>query len=110
VSQGTILEAVFNVPDPLGMDNVTLQAALDGSGGPGVNGAATILLRAGAAAYLNSLTPEIYYPLTTAQVISQVNTALASGNRDTMLTLASSLDQKNNAGCPDAPSLVVART
>jgi hypothetical protein len=107
VSPNTTLETVFNVPDSLGMDNDTLLEALNFGGGPGVDGAAQILFRAAAAAYLNSLNPSIHYPLTTAQVISQVNSALASGDRATMLSLASSLDQKNNLGCPDAPTLIV---
>jgi hypothetical protein len=97
---GQTLESVFDVPDSLGMDSVTLVAALDGGGGPGVTGAATILFRAAVAALLNSAHPGIDYPLTTAQVIAAVNAALASGDRGTMLALAGSLDAANNAGCP----------
>jgi hypothetical protein len=93
------LESVFDVPDALGMDNTTLVAALAGGGGPGVTGGAKILLRAAVAALLNT-TSLSGYPLTTAQVISQVNTALASNNRNTMLTLATTLDNNNNLGCP----------
>jgi hypothetical protein len=33
-------------------------------------------------------------------VIADVNAALATGNRDVMLSLAASLDADNNLGCP----------
>jgi hypothetical protein len=42
----------------------------------------------------------VTYPLSTAGVIDQVNAALASGNRNTMLQLAGELDVLNNLGCP----------
>jgi hypothetical protein len=38
--------------------------------------------------------------MTRAQVIASVDAALASGDRDTMLILASALDADNNLGCP----------
>jgi hypothetical protein len=80
--------------------DATLLEALSFQGGPGVDGATEILLRAAVAAYLNSFAVD--YPLTTAEVVSQVNAALASGSRSTMLALASTLDANNNgiAGCP----------
>jgi hypothetical protein len=49
---------------------------------------------------LNSSSSGVDYPLTTAQVIAQVNAALATGDRDTILELATDLDRKNNGGCP----------
>jgi hypothetical protein len=78
----------------------TLEDALQGGGGPGLLGAEKILLRAAVAALLNAANPNISYPLATAQVIAQVNAALASNNRQTMLNLASQLDIDNNLGCP----------
>jgi hypothetical protein len=78
----------------------TLLQSIQGGGGPGTLGGATILLRAAVAAVLNASDPAVGYPLTKAQVISQVNSALASNNRDTMLNLASTLDADNNLGCP----------
>ncbi|HET9210450.1 MAG TPA: DUF3344 domain-containing protein [Thermoanaerobaculia bacterium] len=78
----------------------TLLQSLQGGGGPGTLGGATILLRAAVAALLNAAHTGVDYPLTQAQVISQVNSALASNNRDTMLSLASTLDGDNNLGCP----------
>ncbi|MCM2280469.1 MAG: hypothetical protein NDI61_01330 [Bdellovibrionaceae bacterium] len=80
--------------------NATLLAALDFPGGPGVEGGARILMRAAVAALLNASHPGVDYPRTAAQVISSVNAALASGNRETMLALAEALDDDNNLGCP----------
>jgi hypothetical protein len=78
----------------------TLLQSLQGGGGPGTLGSATILLRAAVAALLNAAHSGVDYPLTQAQIISRVNSALASNNRDTMLALASTLDDDNNLGCP----------
>jgi hypothetical protein len=94
------LEDVFDVPDSLSMDDVTLLEALDGGGGPGVDGGARILLRAAVASLLNSADPEFDFPRTTAEVIADVNAALASNDRATMLALAGELDADNNLGCP----------
>jgi hypothetical protein len=74
-----------------------LLAALSFQGGPTVQDAKNILLRAAAAAYLSSLAVD--YPLTSAQVVAMVNTALATGDRDTILVLATLLDANNNLGC-----------
>ena len=97
-TQAQTLESVFDVPDSYGLDNTTLLAALSLNGGPGVNGAARILMRAAVAALLNST--GVDYTMTSAEVIAAVNAALASGDRDTMLDLAGDLDADNNLGCP----------
>lgn len=78
----------------------TLLDAMGFSGGSGVSGAAELLVRAGIAGVLNAAHPSVNYPRTPADVISQVNTALASGSRDAMLALAAALDAENNTGCP----------
>lgn len=78
----------------------SLLEALGFAGGSGLDGAAEILLRAGVAALLNAAHPGVAYPRTTAEVITSVNTALASQSRDTMLALAAQLDADNNLGCP----------
>jgi hypothetical protein len=78
--------------------STTLLQALSFQGGPTVQDAKNILLRAAAAAYLNSLAVD--YPLTDAEVVSMVNSALASGDRATILALAELLDANNNLGCP----------
>jgi hypothetical protein len=94
------LESVFDVPDGFGLDNLTLLDALGLQGGSGTTGAARTLLQAGVSALLNSAHPDLDYPRTTSAVITDVNAALASGNRTTMLNLAKSLDRDNKRGCP----------
>jgi len=78
---------------------LSLHGALVGGGGSGVEGGARILLRAAVAALLNASHPDVAYPRSEADVISDVNAALASGDRDTMLALATALDLDNNLGC-----------
>jgi hypothetical protein len=79
--------------------STTLLAALNGGGGAGVAGALSILYRAAAAAVLNSES-SVAYPRTTADIVSDVQTAVDSNNRATILALASALDADNNLGCP----------
>ncbi len=98
-STGMTLEDVFDVPDVYGLDDVTLLEALDLSGGSGTQGAAQVLLRAAVAALLNAAHPSVAYSLSETQVIDQVNAALASDDRTTMLTLANLLDGYNNGNC-----------
>lgn len=93
------VESVFDVPDQFGLDDDTLLEALRYKGGPGPLGAARILLRAAAAAILNAAHPDVNYALSQADIIADVNAALA-GSRAQMLALATDLDKANNAGCP----------
>jgi hypothetical protein len=83
-----------------GLGNATLLQALSFDGGSDLNGAAGNLLRAATAALLNTSHPGVDYPWLTAQLISDVNSALASMDRDTIVALASVIDQDNNLGCP----------
>ncbi|MBI3971499.1 MAG: hypothetical protein HY332_09440 [Chloroflexi bacterium] len=99
-SPNQTLESVFDVPDSFGLDNVSLLDALSLQGGPGLRGAAEVLLREAVAALLNSAHPDVDYPRSTSAVITAVNAALASGNRATILNLAAALDADNNLGCP----------
>ncbi len=78
----------------------TLLQGLSFQGGSGVEGGVGNLLRASIAALLNTSHSGVDYPLTTAIVISDVDSALASGDRATMLALAATLDTQNNLGCP----------
>jgi hypothetical protein len=78
----------------------TLRTALAFSGGSGLEGAAKTLLRQAVAAVLNAAHPGITYPRTEEQVVDEVNAALASNNRDAMLSLAAILDYDNNRDCP----------
>ena len=80
----------------------TLAGALAFQGGSTLNGAAQILLRASVAGLLNSTSSGVAYPYTTAQIISSTNSALNSGDRNTMINLATQIDNANNGlgGCP----------
>jgi hypothetical protein len=94
------VESVFDAPAFPALGAASLLNALQGGGGSGLTGAARILLRAAVAALLNASHPDVDYPRTSAQVVSAVNAALASGSRSTMLSLATRLDALNNLGCP----------
>ncbi len=94
---GTVFLSAASYPS---LGGQTLLEALSFGGGPGVEGAAEVLLRAAVSSLLNAAHPDVDFPRTPAQVIASVNTALASGVRDTMLSLATELDQENNGGCP----------
>jgi hypothetical protein len=82
---------------------MTLQQALSLKGGPTLDGATQILLRAAVAAILNAAHEDLGYPyrrFTQFMIIDKVNQAILSGNRTTILNLAKTLDQANNLGCP----------
>ncbi|HEX2623572.1 MAG TPA: hypothetical protein VHL11_25605 [Phototrophicaceae bacterium] len=78
----------------------TLLESLQGDGGPTLEDKAKILLRAGVAAELNASDPLVDYPRSAGQVLDQVNAALQSGSADTIIQLATTLDNDNNLGCP----------
>lgn len=101
----TPVSSVFTVPAELtdlngDGDADTLIDALNFGGGPGLAGAARNLLKQAAAALLSASHPDVSYGLTAAQVIAQVNDALASGDRPSMIAVAGDLDTLNNEGCP----------
>jgi len=78
----------------------TLLEALEFTGGEfGQEGK---LLRAAVAAILNAShdDDDVNYPLEVADIIMQVNAAIASGDDDTMEDLKDLLDHLNNLGCP----------
>jgi hypothetical protein len=83
---------------------MTYLQALQGGGGSGVAGATKILMRASVAAFLNAAHEGVGYPYRRFtepfNIQAQVNEALASLDRDTMLSLAATLDAANNLGCP----------
>ncbi len=74
----------------------TMMEALNYGGGNNLQGAAEILLRASVAAVLNANHGKVAYPLGESYVISEVNSALQSSSRETMLALAYKLDKANN--------------
>ena len=97
---GQTLGSVFTVPASIGLGNATLSQALQFGGGSSLPAAAQILLRAATAALLNASHGDVEFSQDAASIISSVNSALASGDRGTILSLAETLDSENNAGCP----------
>lgn len=83
---------------------MTFEEGLSLKGGPGLDGAAQILLRASVASYLNAAHSGIDYPYRRFQnpldLKVAINAALASGDRQQMIDLAQTLDEANNLGCP----------
>jgi hypothetical protein len=78
----------------------TLLEALSFNGGPDVEDAAKLLSHHAVAGMLNASHPGVNYPRTPADLIDDVNDALASGDRNTMLALKDAIDADNNLGCP----------
>lgn len=93
-----LVSSVFTGASPFASN--TLLEALNFGGGPGLDGAKKILLRAAVAALLNAAHSDVDYTMTTTEVIDAVNAALASGSRETILDVAGDLDTDNNLGCP----------
>jgi hypothetical protein len=83
------------------LGSVSLLDALSFQGGSGTCGGAQILLRTAVGGLLNASSPELNfsYAFTKQEVISMVNAAFQSCNRDMMTTLASEFDKDNNRGC-----------
>ena len=101
----TKLGTLFTFPSSLSQfSNWTMLQALQTTGGTGLTGATKILLRAAVAAYLNAAHEGLGYPyrrfMEPGFIQQDVNAALASLDRATMLNLAADLDAKNNLGCP----------
>jgi hypothetical protein len=95
-----LVSSVFNVPAPCSdLGNATLLEALNFGGG-GKCGAQQNLIRAAVAALLNATNSMVAYPLTTAQIVAEVNAALASGSKKTINQEANRLDTFNNLGAP----------
>jgi len=98
---GELLSAAgFTAPitftDGSTLADVTLLQALSFQGGSTLEGASEILLRAAVAAILNAAK----FGGSASTIITNVNDALASGDRTTIINLAATLDAANNLGCP----------
>lgn len=92
-----IVGDVFDLPTELAsLNDKTLLDALEFKGKNTIIGAARILLRQAVAAVLNTAHPDVSYPISETQVITAVNNALASLDRDTILDLKDMLDEYNN--------------
>jgi len=89
----------FSIPSELSnLSSKTLLQGLEFGGGPTVEDAAKILLRHAIAALLNAAHPNITYSLSENEILTQVNNALSSLDRDKMLSLKDILDEYNNLG------------
>ncbi|WIO73175.1 Ig-like domain-containing protein [Porticoccaceae bacterium LTM1] len=96
------ITAWFTLPNGVINNNLggdTLLDALNYGGGDNLLGAAEILLRAAVASLLNATHVDVDFPWSYMQVINEVNAALATKDRATILALASDLDADNNLGC-----------
>jgi hypothetical protein len=94
----TLLKAgILDISSPTGKDR--LIEGLAYKGGTNLNGGFQILMRAAIAALLNEAYYGIYYPgaTSTTALIAEVNGVLATQNRGSYLTLATTLDNWNNA-------------
>lgn len=95
--------SVFDLPGCVNgsVGSKTLLQGLQGGGGSGLSGAVNILLRAAIASYLNASSDCVEFANEdVADLIADVNAALATCNRTSILSLAATLDEANNAGCP----------
>jgi hypothetical protein len=98
LSTNQTISSIFAIPSCLSGCNLggkTLLQALSFKGGTNLCGAAEILLRAAVASLLNSRLVD--FQLSDAEVIAEVNAALASCTRSTIITEATRLDQFNNS-------------
>jgi hypothetical protein len=104
----TVLFGKHYVDARANVAGLTFAQTLQGGGGPGADGAAIILARAATAAWLNAAHEGVGYPWRRVTegldgrppLVDTVNAAFASGDRATMLALATRLDNDNNLGCP----------
>jgi hypothetical protein len=95
-------QALSSVFSPAGLGSLgskTLRDALKFGGGSSLTAKKQILLRAAVASLLNSGHPDLEFEWTTAEVVAAVNAALASGDKDTIVSLAGDLDDSNNGDC-----------
>jgi hypothetical protein len=97
---GQRLDTVFSAGGLGSLGSSTLLQALKFGGGSTLTEAKQILLRAAVASLLNAAHPDVDFGASPATIIAAVNAALSSGDRETILDLASDLDARNNAGCP----------
>jgi hypothetical protein len=99
-SPSTNLRDVFvTTPVELIPDD-TLLEALNYGGGPGVQGATQILLRAAVASLLNASSPDVSFPVSVGHVVNTTIDRIESQYRPTILTRATYFDSINNLGCP----------
>ena len=92
---------VFAIPANVALlGEVTNLQALSFGGGSSVADASATLLRAAVAGVLNATSPDVDYSISAGDLVAQVNAALATGDRATILALKDAIDRANNGGCP----------
>jgi hypothetical protein len=101
----TLLHDVFEIGAAFDIDSDdTFRMAIEYRGGPTLTDAAQLLLRQAVAGLLSATYEKdgetIDYEWSAETIIAEVNEALASEDRQTILDLAGTLDAMNNAGCP----------
>jgi hypothetical protein len=104
-SPGDKVVAVFIGAKGYVNDEDTLLDALSYQGGPGLEGAARIMLRAAVASLLNSAydyeNGGVWgWELFPEQLVERINVVFSWTSREAMLNEAYYLDGYNNAGCP----------
>jgi hypothetical protein len=78
----------------------TLLQALRYKGGPQLTDKVNLLLKQAVAAILSAEHDDVNYAQTVAEILAEVNAAIASQDQVTILTLQQELNTLNNAGCP----------
>lgn len=94
------LDEVFDAAGLGSLGSTTLLDALRFKGGDSIVAKKRILLRHAVAALLNSAHSGVGVGMTTAEVISVVDDALASDDRDDILAAKNVLAALNKRGCP----------
>jgi hypothetical protein len=100
-NENTLLTDAFPGANLGAYSGLTLKQALSLQGGPGIDGALQILLRAASAAYLNSTAPITYSGPNTAEIQYSVWYVTNFGARQDIIDYAAFLDAANNADCPN---------
>jgi hypothetical protein len=101
----TSIADVFDIPGCLGgptgtLGTSSLLKALGFTGNTSFTGSAKLLLRSAAAALLNSASRCVQFPLCANEVIADVDEALASCDRRTIVNLTGELSGLNALVCP----------
>jgi hypothetical protein len=101
-NENTALTVAFPGANLGAYSSLTLKQALELQGGPGIDGALQILLRAASAAYLNSTLPGFTYSgPNTGQIQYSVAYVTTFSDRQGIIDYAAFLDARNNADCPN---------
>ncbi len=97
-----LIDDVFDIPSGIIwyilIGSKTLLQALNFKGGPGVFGAARILLRAAVAGLLNAAHPDVNYLYTYGDIQWLVKYSLSTGKRNIILQKEALIDAQNNLG------------